>query len=134
VKAIFRIAVAATIPMLMACSSVDAEAEGVRVAPPVFPSDEVDDEVLAQSQADEFMSWARLDGTEEQAATVYGHVEIIAGDWSTPSGLAYIATDLTDESRAVLVAEAFSQWAAVEDHEARAAVYGEEESLLYTDD
>ncbi|WP_326594850.1 hypothetical protein [Streptomyces sp. NBC_01803] len=71
---------------------------------------------------------------EEQQRAVEGHINLIAGDWSSPSGLAFISTNVTDEGSAMLVAEAFSQWESNSEQAVRVAVYGEDTELLYADD
>ncbi|MDT0307900.1 hypothetical protein RM780_13135 [Streptomyces sp. DSM 44917] len=75
----------------------------------------------------------RLEGTPEQIEAVDGHVTSVAGDWSTPSGLAFLATDHTEAEPARLVAESFGQWETNAESDVRVAVYGEQQNLLYAD-
>ncbi|MGW8850636.1 hypothetical protein ACWGNE_23045 [Streptomyces xiamenensis] len=117
---------------LAGCSLLASAPEGHRVAPPEFAHEEIGDAGWAHTQAESFMAWVRLMGTDEQRRVVEGSIVAIAGEWSGSSGLALILTDHSDSGAARTVSEAFGQWESNADEDVPVAVYGASQELLYS--
>ncbi|MGW7292372.1 hypothetical protein ACWGIB_08260 [Streptomyces xiamenensis] len=116
---------------LAGCSLISVAPEGDKAVPPKFPHDEISNAGWAHTQAQSFMAWASLMGTDEQRAAVDGRVVNIGGDWSDRSGIAWVLTDHVDSEEARIVADAFSQWEENADIPVRVAIYGSAQELLY---